>query len=180
MFLNEIIATLKKGGVVVLPTDTIYGLHCIAKEHEAVNKIYEIKKRGKDMPFILLIGNIKDLDEFGVEITEDITKQINNLWPGPNTLILETHSDKYQHINAGKNTIGFRLPDNDLLINIINEVGPLVSTSANITSMQTPNNVEDIINIFKDKVDLYIDGGILNNNPSRIFRIEDDSLLKLR
>lgn len=150
----------------VMPTDTIYGIHCLAKDNQLINKIYQIKQRATDVPLITVISKIEDLDQFGIKLNKYEQKITEELWPGPNTLIFNERS--------------FRLPDNDFLASILNSTGPLISTSANLHKRPHSKTVEEAINYFGENIDFYVDGGELNNPPSSVYKISDDSLIKIR
>ncbi len=162
---EKIIDFLKSGGVCVLPTDTVYGLHCLASNKKGIEKIHLLKKEEKDKPLINLISDKKDVSGFGIKVGESEKIIIDKYWPGPNTIIF------------GKNdgsTVSFRVPADKFLIEIIKRTGPLVSTSANIHGYPPAKNVDEAIEYFGDEIDLYVDGGNLGNPPSSIYKIEDD------
>lgn len=152
--------------IAVLPTDTIYGLHCLALEQSLINRIYELKQRPEKMPLITLISDISDLDNLGISLNNFEKDQTSKYWPGPNTLIINERS--------------FRLPNNEFLNKLLQFTGPLVSTSANLHGQPNAKNVQEAQNYFGDGVDLYVDNGELNNPPSSIYKIEKDFVTKIR
>ena len=160
---KEIIKRFKNGEVGVLPTDTIYGLHCLASESSAIDRIYELKQKPRSEKFIRLISSIDDIP---FKLTEFEIEFAKKYWPGPVTLIFKGES--------------FRLPHNDFLIGILEKTGPLVSTSANIHKDQSALSAKDAYETFGNDVDFYVDDGILENSASKIFMIEDDQFKKLR
>lgn len=155
----------------LMPTDTIYGLHCLSASHVAIQKIYEIKQRPEDMPYITLISSTAELTKFDIVLNGFALQQCNKFWPGPNTLIFET---------LAGNSRSFRLPRNDFLLTLLQITGPLVSTSANIHKGSVAKTVQEAYGVFGDLVDFYVDGGELNNPPSSIFKILDDEIVKIR
>lgn len=169
--IQEIIKLLKDGKIGILPTDTVYGIHCLSSNKDQVDKIHILKKEDVSIPLITLIDNVKYLSDFGVEIRAFEKDSISKYWPGTNTLIFITKEG---------GTKSFRIPSDDFLISILKETGPLVSTSANTHGGPTCLNIKGAIKYFGDGVDFYVDGGNLNSPPSNIYRIEKGSIIKIR
>jgi len=164
----DLLLTKKIG---VLPTDTIYGIHCLAKDSDLFEKIIDIKGKDKNTPMITLISDIKDLVNYDVNIDAFAQEQINTFWPGPNTLIFETSTGE---------TKSFRFPKNEFLIEVLNKTGPLISTSANLHGKPHSIDVTQAIEYFGDTIDFYVDGGVLNNASSSIYKIIKGSVEKIR
>lgn len=175
---SQVIEILKNGGVAVLPTDTIYGLHALALNPEAVEKIYQIKHRGEHKPLIVLISDLSDLEKFGVEISPSVRNFLNELWPNPVSVILPT--SKFEYLHKGTNTLAFRMPNNEKLLNILKETGPLVSTSANPEGQAPAETISKAQEYFGGQVDFYLDGGELKSFPSTIIKIEGENMEILR
>ena len=165
---------LKNGKIGIIPTDTIYGISCLASSQENVEKIYEIKQRDYDKPFIILISDIKDLQEFEIPLAKDIKNILKKYWPGPVSIILEVNTESYKYLHRGMKSLAFRLPSDSNLINILKTTGPLVSTSANTSNHQSINSVSEAKIQFEEKLDFMLDKGKLNNNPSKIIEIENN------
>jgi L-threonylcarbamoyladenylate synthase len=168
---DQIALLLKEGKIGVLPTDTIYGLHCLAKRSDLIDKVSDLKGREKTMPMITAISSEDDLSLFGIEIGEFEKDLINKYWPGPNTLIFDTKDGS---------TRSFRVPDNSFLISVLKKTGPLISTSANPHEMPFSKDITQAIEYFGDKVDFYVDGGELNNPPSSVYKISKGEVTKIR
>lgn len=167
----QIADKLRSGEIGILPTDTVYGLHCLASDRAAIKRIYEIKQRPENMPYITLISSFADLESFEVVLSAYALSVCNKLWPGPNTLIFSTKSGDKR---------SFRVPNNKFLLDILRSTGPLVSTSANTHKNPVASTIQDALTLFVDKVDFYVDGGELNNPPSSIYAINDDSVTRIR
>lgn len=170
---KDIIKILRDGGVGVLPTDTIYGIVGSAFSAKAVERIFDAKERPKDMPIIVLISNIKDLEKFGVDYDPKVLK---TFWPGKVSVILQHASvivsKKFKYIHRGKNAIAFRLPKKKSLIALLKKTGPLVAPSANLSGMTPARNITEAKNYFGNKVDFYLAGGTIPlNKPSTLLRI---------
>lgn len=156
---KEIINILKKGGVGVMPTDTLYGLVGRADSSQAQKRIYKIKNRNPKKKLIVLISSLKDLEKFGIKRTY-ITKNIEILrknWPGRTSIIV-------------KNT-AFRLPAKKSLIEILKKTGPLVAPSANPEGLSPARSILEAKKYFGDKADFYLAGGTLKGKPSRLLRL---------
>ncbi|MBI5765819.1 L-threonylcarbamoyladenylate synthase [Candidatus Falkowbacteria bacterium] len=107
---EEIINILKDGGIGILPTDTIYGLVGRALDPETVERIYEVRKRRPDKPFIILISSIADLKLFNIKINKKTKTILKKYWPGPVSIILPCSDEKFYYLHRGTKTLAFRLP----------------------------------------------------------------------
>lgn len=168
---ENIIKVLNDNQIGVMPTDTIYGIHCKALNNDLIDRIYEIKQRPEKMPFITVINSPEDLTLFDIQIGEFEKEQIEKFWPGPNTLIFKTREGE---------TRSFRIPRNDFLISILNETGPLISTSANLHGQPSAKNIQEAQEYFGDEIDFYVDGGELNNPASSVYNLTSGEIIKLR
>lgn len=168
--IGEIAALLLAGNIGVLPTDTIYGLHCLWNRKELAEKISGIKGRG-DNRFIIIVPNNQDLSELGITVNDFARAQIERFWPGPNTLIFATREG---------GTLALRTPDNAFLQELLTQTGPLISTSANPHGGKPATTVEESRSYFGDKVDFYVDGDTLAGKASSIYKITDEVVEKLR
>lgn len=165
---TELVDALLNGGVVVMPTDTVYGLVCSALNLSAVKRMYEIKQRsGK--PGTIIAGSLQQLLNMRFNNTEINTA--SQFWPGTVSVILRA-SDNLDYLHMGKESLAVRIPDIEWLRALLIQAGPLATTSANLPGEPTVTSAEQARNIFDDKVELYIDGGkITNGKPSKIVRI---------
>lgn len=173
---------LKNDGVVVLPTDTLYGIIGSAMSRKAVEKIYKIKGRNGNKPFIVLITSYKDLELFGIKLNEVLAKILKKFWPGQVSVLLSCKSLKFKYIHRSTNEIAFRMvgKKNLNLFDLINKVGPLVAPSANKEGEKPAENITKAKNYFGDKVDLYISTGKRMGSSSTLVRIKDDNTEILR
>ncbi|MEA3399363.1 MAG: Sua5/YciO/YrdC/YwlC family protein [Patescibacteria group bacterium] len=153
---------LKNNGIVVLPTDTLYGIVGSAFSRKAIERIYKIKERKKSKPFIVLFTDLEDLKKFKVS-QEDVFKK--NL-----SVILSSTCKRIKYIHRGTHKIAFRriYKKNRNLYNLIKKVGPIVAPSANIQDLPPARNIIKAKKYFGNKVDLYISGGTLNKKASRV------------
>lgn len=151
---------LKKGEVVVFPTETVYGLGARVFCEEAVKKIFFIKKRPPDNP---LIAHICKLEE-ALLLASDIPNMFYDLaeifWPGPLTTVLQRRPEVPSLVSAGRPTIALRMPSHPLALQLIREVGePLVAPSANLSGKPSPTNAADVWEDLAGQVPLVLDGG---------------------
>jgi L-threonylcarbamoyladenylate synthase len=199
--IDLIIEYLKKDKVIIYPTDTIYGLGCLANNTQGIKKIYRIKKRKIKKPLLVLMNNLKMVDKY-CKINKEQKKILKSIWPGPVTVILE-HKDKLPSILTGaKKTLAVRLPKNEFLIKIIKRIKvPLVSTSVNISGEKPINDLKKFIPLLsppyqKGKIrrtslapfyakrgnimpDLIIDAGELRGKASAIIDATDACNIKI-
>jgi len=176
---SEIINVLKKGEVAILPSDTIYGLFADALNIDAIKKVDDIKHSNK--PHLILISNINMLDRYVKNLSSLHKQVINKYWPGPLTILFEKSDLIPDELTKGSEYVGIRLPNNKMLIDLINEYDkPLLSTSANITNEDVITNVNMLDKSIKDKVSFIYDGGTLNSVASTLIKIENDKIILLR
>lgn len=177
---NDISKIIKNGGVGVIPTDTLYGLVVSAFIESAVEKVYYLKNRNEKKSLIVLIYDVKDLDKFGVKLTDKAKSFIQKYWPGKVSIVLHFKNEKISYLDRMDGTLAFRLPDNEDLIDLLKETGPLVAPSANPEGMPPAKNIEEAKKYFGEEVDFYIDGGEINSLPSTLVKIEGDDIKILR
>lgn len=151
---------IKNGGIVLFPTETVYGIGANALNDEAVKKIFVAKGRAQDNPLILHISDMNMLDQIAENISEIEYKLMDAFWPGPFTIILNKKKDIANVATCNGNTVGVRMPHNKIAHDLIKESGvPIAAPSANISGKPSGTKMSDIINELQDKVDFMIDGG---------------------
>lgn len=149
---------IKKGGIVAFPTETVYGLGADALNEEAVGKIFEAKGRPQDNPLIIHVAS-KDVSKYVEDISETAQKLMNRFWPGPLTLILNKKNIVPNVTSANLDTIGIRMPDNEVALKLIELSGTTIAApSANISGRPSPTDIERCVEDLNGKVD-YIIGG---------------------
>lgn len=161
-----VVDVIKKGGVVIVPTDTVYGLICDGFNEESKRKIYELKGRDFSKPLIGFVDCIEKAQKFA-EIDPNF---IRNKWPGKVTVIGKS-KQKIPYITSNKGKTGIRIPGYDFLLDIIKNFEIIGSTSANISGEKTPSSIEEISSELKAKVDLIVDGGKTPGRESTIWDI---------
>jgi L-threonylcarbamoyladenylate synthase len=168
---DKIASLLKLKYIGVFPTDTIYGIQCLAKNKELHNRIAQVKKQRIEKPMINIISSISQLNLYDIELNHTQKNLLATLWPGPNTCIFKL---------ANGNTIAIRLPKSIFLTSIINITGPLISTSANLHRKPYSRDINSAIKYFGEHIDFYVDGGIRNSYPSSIYNLTMGAASKIR
>lgn len=156
--LEKVSVIIKNGGVVAVPTDTVYGLGAKFDDQEAIARIFKLKGRAKEKALVVLIGELSQLERLQVKPTGIALKLMEKFWPGPLTIVLKKEGGDENE------SIGLRFPDHDFLCHLINLVGPMAVTSANISGKPPALNIEEVLNYFPNELDLIIDGGKSKTN----------------
>ena len=178
---NDIIKTLKDGKLVIMPTDTIYGIIGDATNEDVINKVYEVKERPHDKPLLILVSNLSMLHELVTEIPKETEKIINKFWPGPLTILFKKSSKVSDALTANSALVAIRMPNDKRLLNIMNHLNrPLISTSANISSHDAITNPNQLEEKMKEKIDLIVDEGTVNNEASTLITIVNGKIEILR
>ncbi len=180
--INIAVEYLKNGGVVVFPTETVYGIGANATSKSAVNKIFKVKNRASDNPLIVHISNMDMLNIVAKKVSNIEKKLIDAFSPGPFTIVLEKSDNVPYNVTSGLNTVGVRMPNNEVAISLIAKCGfPLAAPSANISGRPSGTNIEDIKEELEDRVDCMIDGGICDVGiESTVVRVIDKVVHILR
>lgn len=158
--INEAAKVIKDGGLVLFPTETVYGIGANAFDDEAVKKIFIAKGRAQDNPLILHISDMKMLDEIAENISELEYKLMETFWPGPLTIILNKKKNIAKEATCNGETVGVRMPSNRVAYELIKKANvPIAAPSANISGRPSGTNIDDIIEELENKVDYIINGG---------------------
>lgn len=181
MNIDSIVKVLNDGGLVVAPSDTVYGILGDSCNDNTINKVYDAKKRNKNKSLILLVNSIEMLKKYILEISPLEEKLISKFWPGKLTIIFKKNDNVSNLLTGGRDTIAIRYPDNDFLLDIISKVNrPLFSTSANISNQSTITSVDQIEQELLDYIDLVVDGGEIESTSSTIVLCENNDIKILR
>lgn len=157
-YIKEAANIIVKGGVVAFPTETVYGLGANALDEEAVKKIFEAKGRPQDNPLIIHVAD-KDISTFVEEVPKIAENLIDKFWPGPLTLILKKKSIVPNVTSANLDSIGIRMPSNEIAKKLIEFSGvPIAAPSANISGRPSPTDVERCVEDLSGRVDCIIGG----------------------
>ncbi len=155
--LKEVAEILKDGGIVGIPTETVYGLAANAYDESAVSKIFEAKGRPQDNPLIVHIADLGELEHIAAEIPESAKKLASAFWPGPLTMVLKRTDKIPCSVSAGLDTVAVRMPSNEVARAIIDISGvPLAAPSANISGRPSPTTAKHVIDDLDGKIDAIV------------------------
>ena len=158
--LSEAAAIIRNGGVVAMPTETVYGLAANALDTEAVRKIYEAKGRQSDNPLIVHIANISDWGKLVEEVPQNAKLLAERFWPGPLTIVLKKSALVPDIVSGGLDTVAVRMPKNKIAFRFIKECGvPLAAPSANLSGAPSPTKFSHVYADMNGRIDGIIDGG---------------------
>ncbi len=175
--INIAVKTIKNGGIIVFPTDTVYGIGCDPYNQKAIKSIYQIKKRVHSKSFPVLGLSKKELLE--VAIFDDKANKIaDKYWPGQITLVLKLRDNKLKQILNLDDKIAVRVPNNECVLAILKECKLIIGTSANISGSQSFKDPEECIKNISG-FDLFVDGGIISSKGESTV-IEIDKELKVK
>jgi L-threonylcarbamoyladenylate synthase len=180
---QNLIKILKQNGVVVMPTDTIYGIVGKAGNPSVVNRIYKIKKRASNKPCIILIGSVSELKKFSVHLSLKQKKLVKKYWPfdsaqdkpGAVSIVFDCSVKRLQYLHRGTKTLAFRLPAPASLQKLLKKTGPLIAPSSNPEGLSPARSIPEARKYFGNSVDLYKDGPIFTKRPSKIIKIGKDN-----
>lgn len=183
-YVKMIIDCLNDDGVIIFPTDTIYGIGCSINSNKALERIARIKGVKKEKAnFSFIFHDLSMLSDFTKPINNDVFKMMKRNLPGAFTFIVEANNNVPKLFKNNKKTIGIRIPDQPIITNIVRELGcPIITTSIidedEISGFMT--DPEDINEVYKDKVDIIIDGGVGDKEGSTVVDCVDNEIVVLR
>ncbi|MCH9040609.1 MAG: L-threonylcarbamoyladenylate synthase [Nitrosopumilus sp.] len=170
---------INQGGIVVFPTDTVYGIGCDPYNKDSVRKIYEIKSRKISKPFPVLVYS-KDIAERIAFFDEFTKKIVERFWPGPLTIILKLTDENLKESLNVTDKIAIRVPNHKCTLELLKKCNFLVGTSANISGHSSFTNPDECFNNFR-KYDVFVDGGIITSkSESTIIEIENEEIKIIR
>lgn len=167
---------LKKGGVFAYPTDTVWGVGCLPDNEKACRKIYNLKGRDEAKPLILLAASMEDFLPYVDEIPPLAQKMADKYWPGGLTIIVKKSNKLSDYVTAGMPTIGIRIPNHPILLDFLRMVGPIASTSANLSGQPAAMNLEETISNVGNNVNFVLKdfGFVAEGVASTVVFVEDD------
>ena len=156
--IDSSIEVLKNGGVIIFPTDTVYGIGCLWNSLDAINKIFELKQRDYSKPLSAYFSNVEMMREYVSEIPPIFYPIANKYLPGALTLILKKNDKINDLATANFQTIGIRIPNNEFILKLIEKIGePILGTSANLSNEVAIKSAQETYKVFNDKVPLIIE-----------------------
>ena len=173
--IQQVSNCLKKGGLIIYPTDTFYGLGCDIKNKKAIEAIYRIKNRSKKTPFSFICSDLKDISQYA-KVSNQSYRLIKRLLPGPYTFILEGSKEVPKLMLTKRKTAGIRVPDNRICMELTRLLGyPIISTTATDENGNHFESMAEMEDYFIKKVDIIIDGGPVPNEPSTIIALSHET-----
>ena len=155
----EVVESLRSGGIIAIPTDTVYGLGADPFNASAVQKLYTFKGRPDGKPIPLILSSVEDIHRVAQNLPEFFFHLTDRFWPGGLTIVVES-KDLLPVLTAGGNTVGVRIPDNPLLLKILRAFGgPMAITSANLSGEPPATSIQEIGEELSSRIDVIVDGG---------------------
>lgn len=179
--LENVIKVIVDGGVVIFPTDTVYGVAANSLDETAIKKLFDLKERNDNKPICVLTSSVDKIKKIAY-VRDEEQKIIDKYMPGALTIILDKKEIVSDVLTSGLKTVGVRIPNNEIALRILDKLEyPLATTSANISGMEAAVKKEDLIKEFEGKVDIIIDGGITDLKvSSTIVKINNNEIKVLR
>ena len=178
--MEKIKQELEKGGAVVLPTETVYGLFAKALDEKAVDHVYQLKRRPRDKALNLNVASIDDILYFSKHQPAYLKNLVDAFLPGPLTIILEANDRVPYWVNSDLATVGFRMPSHPVTLDLIREFGPLIGPSANISGHASGVSFKEILKDFDQEVLGLEDDSFLTGKDSTILDLSGDEVKILR
>ena len=173
--IRQVVDILKKGGIVVYPTDTYYGIGCDLMNPKAIEKIYQIKRRDKSKPFSFICSDLTNISRYA-KVSNYAYRTMKRLLPGPYTFILEGSRLVPKIMLTKRKTAGIPVPDNAICLALVRELGnPIITTSATTPEGESFHDASLIHDQFGRQVDAVIDGSGVSGEPSSIISLINDT-----
>lgn len=180
--IHTAVKVLKNGGLIAMPTDTLYGLGVSAYDYKAIDRLYSIKNRPSNMPLPILIAENSEIERYTVAVSELTWRLVETFLPGNLTIVLRRGDNLPKSLSGGSETIGLRIPDHCVPREIIRELGnPITGTSANLSGMIGTTDAESVYRQLGGQVDYIVDGGpTFGNMPSTVIDMSNCNPILIR
>lgn len=184
-------SAIRRGGLVVLPTDTVYGLGADAFEPASVRRLLAAKGRGRNMPPPVLVSAASTLDALAVAVPAYARELVEQLWPGPLTVVCKQQPSLQWDLGDTRGTVAVRMPDHEVALEVLARTGPLAVSSANRTGMDPARDADEVESMLGESVEVILDGGPaaggvpstivdVTGTPPRVLRVGAVPLERLR
>lgn len=180
--IQRAVEVLNDGGVIIYPTDTVYGIGCSIFDKKAIERIYQIKRQDRLKPFSFVCSDLSHISEYA-KVSNPAYRLMKHLIPGPYTFVLPASRLKQlpKSMISKRKSVGIRVPANTICLAIVRELGhPILSASATDRNGSVMNNPEVIKELYEKEVDLILDGGIVRSELSTVLDMTDDQPVILR
>ncbi len=172
--ISTVVEILNRGGVVVYPTDTYFGIGCDIMNKKAIERIYRLKQRDKSKPFSFICSGLKNISHYA-KVSNYAYKTMRRLLPGPYTFILEGSRLVPKIMLTKRKTAGIRVPDNAICLALVTALGnPIITTSASMPDGSIFHDASLIHDYFGPRIDAVIEGGVVAGQPSSVISLIDD------
>jgi tRNA threonylcarbamoyl adenosine modification protein (Sua5/YciO/YrdC/YwlC family) len=172
--ISRIAQTLRADGVIIYPTDTVYGLGCDIKSKKALERVRRIKRMDNKRHLSFVFADLKTIAEYA-QVTDNAYKILRRYLPGPYTFVLKATRLVPRIVLTKRNEVGIRIPDNRICHALVEELGnPILSSSVRMPDEQLLDDPKDIDTMYKSHVDLVMDGGVFLPEPSSVISLLDD------
>ena len=179
-YIKQVCRVLRLGGIIVYPTDTTYGLGCNIHDTRALEKIYQIKQQKRGKPFSFICSGIADIGNYAY-VSNTAFKIIKRILPGPFTIILEAARNVPKILQTKQKTVGIRIPDNPIALEIVRELGhPIISTTLVSDDEKDYIDPIEIADRYGKQLDIIIDSGLISNELSTVISLVGDDIRILR
>ena len=171
---------LKSGGIIICPADTVYGMGCDLFNKRGIERIYDVQRRNRKQPLSFICSDLKDISRY-TRVSDEAYKIMRRLLPGPYTFILEASRIVPKIILPKRQTTGIRIPDNRICQTLVAEMGsPIISTSVKDENGELLSDPLVIAELFSNRVDMIIDGGIIAAAPSSVISLLSEGVEVIR
>lgn len=182
--IDKVVNSLRKGGIIIYPTDTVYSMACDLNNRKAVEKMAQLKGvKVEKINFSLICYDLSHISDYTVQFSNSIYKLLNRALPGPYTFILNANTSVPKLFKSNKKTIGIRIPDNKIARAIVKELGnPLLSTSVHDDDeiLEYITDPELIFEKYQNSIDIVVDGGYGHNHASTVIDCTDNDPIVIR
>jgi len=166
--ITRVVESLKDGKVIAYPTDTTYGIGCSIFCKKSIERIYQMKQRDRRKPFSVICSSLSEISEYA-RVSNSAFKIIKRHLPGPYTFVFEATREVPDLLLTRQKTVGIRIPNNRICIDIVTSLGnPIITTSANISGEEPEGDPRSIAETFGNHLDFIIDGGMLTTDVSSV------------
>jgi len=155
---------VNRGELIVMPTDTVYGVACDAFSTEAVERLLASKGRGRHMPPPVLVASFDDVQPLVASLPVDAEAVIDAFWPGGVTIIFAANPSVSWDLGETQGTVALRMPDHEIALELLAATGPLAVSSANLTGQPSAHSVDDAVSQLGDAVSIYLDAGVVGHS----------------
>ncbi|RKY62803.1 MAG: threonylcarbamoyl-AMP synthase [Candidatus Latescibacterota bacterium] len=178
---RKIVEVLERGGVVIYPTDTTYGIGCDLYDKRAIDRVYRIKEAERDKPLTFILGSLEDLSQYAVGVSNYAYRLMRRLTPGPYTFVLKASKAVPRFMWGKRKTVGIRIPDDPIPLAIVRELGrPIVNTSVSPPLDEFLSDPVEIERRYGKLVDVVVDGGVRYSDLSTVVDLTGEEPIVLR